>query len=203
MFLLKISSKHISLLILFLNITYYMKIITEDLPGVKLIRPNVFEDERGHFFESFNENQLKEIGIEEQFVQDNQSLSNKGVLRGLHFQKPPMAQGKLVRVIKGAVYDVAVDIRKGSPTYGQHFGVELTEKNKLMLWVPAGFAHGFCTLEDQTIFSYKCTNYYDPKSEGGIMWNDETIGINWNIENPILSGKDQNNSVFSAFQSPF
>ena len=180
-----------------------MTIISEEIPGLKLIHPNVFEDDRGYFYESFNENQLLEIGIEENFVQDNQSLSNKGVLRGLHFQNPPMAQGKLVRAVKGAVYDVAVDIRKDSPTYGQFFGVELNETNKLMLWVPAGFAHGFATLEDQTIFSYKCTEYYDPKSESGIMWNDKTLNINWNIENPILSGKDQNNLAFSAFNSPF
>lgn len=180
-----------------------MTIISEDIPGLKLIHPNVFEDDRGYFYESFNENQLREIGIKDHFVQDNQSLSNKGVLRGLHFQNPPMAQGKLVRAVKGAVYDVAVDIRKNSPTYGQHFGVELNETNKLMLWVPAGFAHGFATLQDETIFSYKCTEYYDPKSESGIMWNDETLNINWGLENPILSGKDQNNQVFSAFNSPF
>ncbi len=180
-----------------------MTILSEDIPGLKLIQPKVFEDDRGYFYESFNELQLKEIGIENHFVQDNQSLSNKGVLRGLHFQNPPMAQGKLVRVVKGAVYDVAVDIRKNSPTYGQHFGIELNETNKLMLWIPPGFAHGFATLQDETIFSYKCTEYYDPKSESGIMWNDEDLAINWNIENPILSGKDQNNLAFSAFKSPF
>ena len=180
-----------------------MKIISEDIPGVKLIQPQIFEDDRGYFYESFNAQKLKDLGIHESFVQDNQSLSNKGVLRGLHFQNPPMAQGKLVRVIKGSVYDVAVDIRNGSPTYGKHFGVELNETNKLMLWVPAGFAHGFCTLEDQTIFSYKCTNYYSPQLESGINWDDSDIGINWNIENPILSAKDQNNISFKELDSPF
>lgn len=180
-----------------------MTIISEELPGLKLIKPNVFEDDRGYFFESFNASQLKDLGIEKDFVQDNQSLSNTGVLRGLHYQEPPMAQGKLVRVIKGSVFDVALDIRKDSPTYGQHFGVELNETNKLMFWVPEGFAHGFCTLEDNTIFSYKCTNYYSPSHEGGIMWNDNDLNINWNIEHPLLSGKDQNNFDFSAFKSPF
>lgn len=180
-----------------------MKVISEEIPGLKLIQPNVFEDPRGYFYESYNAKQLADIGIENQFVQDNQSLSHKGVLRGLHFQAPPMGQGKLVRVVKGSVYDVAVDIRKNSPTYGQHYGVELNETNKLLFWVPAGFAHGFCTLEDHTIFSYKCTEYYDPKSEAGIMWNDSDLGIDWNIESPILSGKDENNTLFSSFNSPF
>ena len=180
-----------------------MKIISEDIPGLKLIQPNVFEDERGYFYESFNEKQLHEIGINERFVQDNQSLSNKGVLRGLHFQNPPMAQGKLVRVVKGAVYDVAVDLRKESPTYGEHFGIELNEENKLMFWVPAGFAHGFATLRNQTVFSYKCSEYYNPKVESGIQWDDSTLNIDWKIENPILSEKDQNNSNFSSFKSPF
>ncbi len=180
-----------------------MKIVSEKLPGLLLIQPHVFEDTRGYFYESFNEKQLQEIGINETFVQDNQSLSNKGVLRGLHFQNPPMAQGKLVRVVKGAVYDVALDLRTDSPSYGQHFGVELNETNKLLLWVPAGFAHGFCTLEDQTIFSYKCTNYYDPSQEGGILWNDPDLAIDWNIDRPILSEKDQINPTFAAFNSPF
>jgi len=180
-----------------------MKIISEEIPGVKLIQPNVFEDERGYFYESYNQNNLADIGITNDFVQDNQSLSHRGVLRGLHFQKPPMAQGKLVRVVKGAVLDVVVDIRKDSATYGQHYAIELNETNKLMLWVPAGFAHGFCTLQDHTVFSYKCTNYYDPKSESGIMWNDKDLGIDWNMENPILSNKDKENALFSEFVSPF
>src|SRR4029078_13170756 len=123
-------------------------------------------------------------------VQDNQSLSQKGVLRGLHFQNPPPPQGKLVRVIKGSVYDVAVDIRKSSPTYGKWFGLELTEKNKWMLYIPEGFALGFSTLEDNTIFSYKCTNTYNKQSEGCILWNDKGLNIDWNVENPLLSPKD-------------
>jgi len=180
-----------------------MKILAEDLPGVKLIQPNVFEDERGYFYESYNRNNLANIGISDDFVQDNQSLSHRGVLRGLHFQNPPMAQGKLVRAVKGAVLDVVVDIRKDSATYGKHYTVELNETNKLMLWVPVGFAHGFCTLEDHTVFSYKCTNYYDPKSESGIMWNDKDLGINWDMKNPILSNKDKENTLFSEFVSPF
>ena len=180
-----------------------MKILAEDLPGVKLIQPNVFEDERGYFYESYNRNNLANIGISDDFVQDNQSLSHRGVLRGLHFQNPPMAQGKLVRAVKGAVLDVVVDIRKDSATYGKHYAVELNETNKLMLWVPVGFAHGFCTLEDHTVFSYKCTNYYDPKSESGIMWNDKDLGINWDMKNPILSNKDKENTLFSEFVSPF
>lgn len=180
-----------------------MKIIAEDLPGVKLIQPNVFEDERGYFYESYNRNNLANIGISDDFVQDNQSLSHRGVLRGLHFQNPPMAQGKLVRAVKGAVLDVVVDIRKNSATYGKHYAVELNETNKLMLWVPVGFAHGFCTLEDNTVFSYKCTNYYDPNSESGIMWNDKDLGINWDMKNPILSNKDKENTLFSEFISPF
>ncbi len=180
-----------------------MKVLSEELPGLLLIQPNVFEDDRGYFYESFNQKQLEKLGILKPFVQDNQSLSNKGVLRGLHFQNPPMAQGKLVRVVKGAVFDVAVDIRKDSPTYGQHYGVELNEANKLMLWVPPGFAHGFCTLEDETVFSYKCTNYYDPTQEGGILWNDHSLGIDWNIENPTLSAKDKINTTFDSFNSPF
>ena len=125
------------------------------------------------------------------FKQDNQSKSSKGVLRGLHFQKPPYAQGKLVRVITGAVMDVAVDIRKGSPTYGQHHSVVLTEENKKMFWVPEGFAHGFVTLEDHTIFSYKCTGLYNPEAEGSILWNDDELKIDWGIENPQLSAKDK------------
>jgi len=180
-----------------------MKIISEEISGVKLIQPSVFEDERGYFYESYNAQKLSGIGIDEEFVQDNQSLSHRGVLRGLHFQKPPTAQGKLVRVVKGAVLDVVVDIRKNSPTYGNHYAVELNENNKLMLWVPVGFAHGFCTLEDNTVFSYKCTNYYDPKSESGIIWNDIDLSIDWKMENPILSNKDKENTLFSQFESPF
>jgi dTDP-4-dehydrorhamnose 3,5-epimerase len=180
-----------------------MKLIAEEIPGVKLIEPNVFIDDRGYFFESFNAQKLSEIGINETFVQDNQSLSHRGVLRGLHFQHPPMAQGKLVRVIQGSVLDVVLDIRKDSPYYGKHYAVELNATNKWMLYVPIGFAHGFCTLEDHTIFSYKCTNYYSKELESGILWNDSSLGIHWNVESPILSVKDIQNQEFRNFQSPF
>jgi dTDP-4-dehydrorhamnose 3,5-epimerase len=136
-------------------------------------------------------------------VQDNESKSVKGVLRGLHFQAPPFAQGKLVRVMKGAVLDVAVDIRKVSPTYGQWTSVVLTEQNKWMYWVPPGFAHGFVTLADETVFFYKVTNVYHKASEGSIRWNDPDLNINWEIENPVLSSKDQEAPLFKAFKSPF
>ncbi|MDL5047857.1 dTDP-4-dehydrorhamnose 3,5-epimerase [Oscillatoria amoena NRMC-F 0135] len=146
---------------------------------------------------------LKNAGIPDVFVQDNQSLSQKGALRGLHFQAPPFAQGKLVRVIKGAVYDVIVDIRKNSSTYGQHYGIELTEENFTMFWVPPGFAHGFVTLKDNTIFTYKCTNVYNKASEGGLLWSDPALGIDWNIETPIVSDKDKVLPNFENLVSPF
>lgn len=180
-----------------------MQIEKTKLEGVCIIKPTVFKDERGYFYESYNKNAWDKAGLSFDFIQDNQSLSGKGILRGLHFQKPPFAQGKLVRVIKGAVLDVAVDIRKDSPTYGQHVAVELTEENFKMLWVPPGFAHGFLTLEDQTIFSYKCTNVYSKESEGGLTWNDPMLDIDWGIQSPILSAKDENYLPFSEFQSPF
>ncbi|MGE0568254.1 MAG: dTDP-4-dehydrorhamnose 3,5-epimerase, partial [Bacteroidia bacterium] len=148
-----------------------MQIEETFIKDLLVVKPRVFEDARGYFFESYNQKQFEELGLNLNFVQDNQSLSQKGVLRGLHFQNPPHAQGKLVRVIKGAVYDVAVDIRKNSSTYGKYFGLELTEKNKTMMYIPEGFAHGFLTLENDTIFSYKCTNYYNKPSEGCILWN--------------------------------
>lgn len=180
-----------------------MKVISEPLKGLKVIQPNVYEDARGYFYESFNQNAFKDLGIKENFVQDNQSLSNRGVLRGLHYQKPPMAQGKLVRVVKGSVLDVVVDLRKDSSTYGQHYCLELTEQNKLLLYVPEGFAHGFVVLQDQTIFSYKCTNFYSPEHEEGIMWNDADLNINWKIESPLLSAKDEKNLKFKDFVTPF
>jgi dTDP-4-dehydrorhamnose 3,5-epimerase len=173
------------------------------LPGLFLIKPKVFEDHRGHFFESFREDVLAQNGVETKFIQDNQSLSQKGILRGLHFQAPPFAQGKLVRVIQGAVLDVAVDIRKNSPTYGQHVAIELTESNFLMMYIPVGFAHGFLTLEDNTIFTYKCTDYYHPEVEGGVLWNSPELNIPWKIENPILSAKDEKLPSFKDFISPF
>lgn len=180
-----------------------MEIIETKIKGLLIIKPKVFADDRGYFFESYNEIVFKNNGIDVSFLQDNQSLSNTGVLRGLHFQAPPFAQGKLVRVITGAVLDVAVDIRKNSPTYGENVTIELTEENKTMFYIPPGFAHGFATLRDNTIFSYKCTNVYNKASEGTIQWNDKGLNINWNISNPILSDKDLNGVAFHDFKSPF
>ena len=173
------------------------------IPGPLVIQPKVFGDARGYFFESFSSRMFDQQGISEDFVQDNQSLSNKGILRGLHFQAPPFAQSKLIRVIKGAVLDVIVDIRRGSPTYGEHFALELNEENFSMLYIPKGFAHGFYTMEDATIFSYKCSEFYEPKSEGGIMWNDPDLKIDWGVDQPLLSEKDKNYIPFKDFKTPF
>lgn len=180
-----------------------MNIIKTPIENLLVLEPKVFEDERGYFFESFNKKKFEDIGIKESFVQDNQSLSNKNVLRGLHFQAPPFAQGKLVRVITGSVLDIAVDIRKESATYGKYFSVILSEQNKKMFWIPPGFAHGFLTLEDQTIFSYKCSGDYNPSSEGSLLWNDPQLNIEWNIDEPIVSAKDQEAQAFISFKSPF
>jgi dTDP-4-dehydrorhamnose 3,5-epimerase len=166
-----------------------MEFRQSSIKGLVEITPRLFRDERGVFFESYTEKLFKENGINAVFVQDNQSFSVKNVLRGLHFQKPPFAQGKLVRVIKGKVLDVAVDIRKDSPTYGQHEAVILDAEKCNMLYVPQGFAHGFLALEE-SIFAYKCTNYYHKESESGIIWDDPDIKINWGIKNPLISGKD-------------
>lgn len=180
-----------------------MEIVKTKIPDLYIIKPNVFEDNRGYFFESYNKEAFLRNGIDQNFVQDNESKSAKGVLRGLHFQKPPFAQGKLVRVMHGAVLDVAVDLRKGSPTYGQWASVELTHDNKWMYWIPPGFAHGFVTLEDDTVFFYKCTNVYNKESEGSILWNDPDLNIDWKISNPTLSGKDIESPLFKDFVSPF
>jgi dTDP-4-dehydrorhamnose 3,5-epimerase len=170
-----------------------MKATPLKIPDVVLIEPKVFGDERGYFFESFNQTAFNQtIGYEVQFVQDNHSKSQKGVLRGLHYQLPPKAQGKLVRVIQGEVFDVAVDIRKDSPTFGQWVGVILSAENKRQLWIPAGFAHGFITLSESAEFLYKTTDYYAPEYERCIAWNDPEIGINWPLDQtPVLSDKDQ------------
>lgn len=167
-----------------------MKVEETNLEGVLLITPKVFGDSRGFFLETWSKDRYKEIGIALDFVQDNQSFSTKNVLRGLHFQNPN-AQGKLVSVVKGCVFDVAVDIRKGSRSFGEWVGVKLSEENHQQLWIPPGFAHGFCVLSDTTLFTYKCTDVYTPSAEGGILWNDPEIGIDWPVENPILSDKDQ------------
>jgi dTDP-4-dehydrorhamnose 3,5-epimerase len=177
--------------------------IEELLPGLLLIKPRVFEDHRGHFFESFRSDVLQKHGVNDAFVQDNQSLSNRGILRGLHFQLPPHTQSKLVRVVQGAVLDVAVDIRKGSPTYGEHVAVELSAENHHQLYIPEGFAHGFLTLQDRTLFLYKCNRYYAPDFEQGLPWNDPDLNVNWGIENPVLSAKDEAHGSFAHFQSPF
>ena len=180
-----------------------MKISKTPILNLLIIQPNVFEDERGYFFESYNKNKFNMEGINYEFVQDNESMSKKGVLRGLHFQKPPYAQAKLVRVIKGAALDVAVDIRKNSATYGQHFTIELSEMNKTMMFIPEGFAHGFLTLADNTIFSYKCTQVYNKSSEHTILWNDPDLNINWGITDPVLSEKDKNAQTFKGFNTLF
>ncbi len=158
--------------------------------GPVLIDPKIFSDERGYFFESYNEEVFRAAGISEYFKQDNESLSSKYVLRGLHFQNPPYEQGKLVRVANGAVLDVVVDIRKSSAFYGKVFSVELSASNKLMLWIPPGFAHGFLSLEDETVFLYKCTQVYHQPSESGIIWNDPALNIDWGVKNPRVSPKD-------------
>ncbi len=176
-----------------------MKIVKTDIEGVVIIEPKVFSDERGYFFESFSHKQFVEKVCKTTFVQDNESKSSYGVLRGLHFQKTPFAQSKLVRVVKGRVYDVAVDIRKGSPTFGKYVGVELTEENKRQFFIPRGFAHGFVVLSEEAVFQYKCDNYYAPNSEGAILWSDAKINIDWQIpfEDIILSEKDKNAPILT------
>lgn len=180
-----------------------MEIIKTSIEGLLIIKPDVFKDERGYFFESYNKERFAKEGLVMNFVQDNESKSGRGVIRGLHFQKPPFAQGKLVRVVKGSVMDVAVDIRKNSPTYGKWESRILSEENKEMFWIPEGFAHGFITLEDNTVFSYKCTNVYNKLSEGSLRWNDPDLNIQWNFETPILSDKDKLSPLFKDFETPF
>ena len=180
-----------------------MKLLPTHLPGLYIVEPRVFGDHRGYFFESYSKAFFEQAGIHADFVQDNESYSSAGVVRGLHFQAPDKAQGKLVRVQKGKVLDVAVDIRKGSPTYGEHFSIELSGENKKMLWIPPGFAHGFATLEDNTVFLYKCTDTYSPEHEGSILWNDKKLGIDWQVKSPKLSEKDQKGPNFVEFDSPF
>ena len=181
-----------------------MKIIEQPtISGLKLLSPTVFNDERGYFFESYNYETFKNLGITEIFLQDNGSCSKKNVIRGLHFQVPPFAQAKLVRVMKGAVLDVAVDLRKNNPTYGQHFSVVLNEENKLQFFIPVGFAHGFAALEEHTVFAYKCSNIYHKDSERSILFNDKDLNIHWNIDNPIVTTKDLQAINFKDFISPF
>lgn len=174
-----------------------MNVIKTAIDEVVIIEPRLFKDDRGYFFESFSERDFNAQVHTVRFVQDNESKSSYGVLRGLHFQKPPFAQSKLVRVVKGAVLDVAVDIRKGSPTFGQHVAVELTEENHRQFFIPRGFAHGFSVLTDEVIFQYKCDNFYAPQSEGAIAWDDPALGIDWKIpaEKVILSEKDKHHPL--------
>lgn len=169
-----------------------MKVIETALPGVVIIEPKVFGDQRGFFIETFQTERYREAGIELPFVQDNHSRSPRGVLRGLHFQRS-RPQGKLVSVSRGAVYDVAVDINPESPTFGQYVGVELSDNNHRQLWIPPGYAHGFCVISEVADFQYKCTELYFPEDEGGLMWNDPDVNIPWPVETPLLSAKDQRN----------
>jgi len=180
-----------------------MEIITTELEGLLIIKPQVFEDDRGYFFESFNRDKFLQAGIDAAFVQDNESKSTKDVIRGMHLQAPPFEQGKLVRVIHGSVLDVAVDIRKSSPTFGKWAAIELSARNKLMYWIPPGFAHGFRTIEDETVFFYKCTNVYNKEAEQGFVWNDPDIHIDWGISSPIISERDRRAPLFRDFASPF
>lgn len=175
-----------------------------DIEGLLVIEAAKISDERGYFFESFRKLRFEEaIGEEAEFLQENESCSKKGTIRGLHFQNPPFAQGKLVRVPKGRVLDVAVDIRKGSPTYGRHFAIELSAENAKQLWIPAGFAHGFAALEEDTVLSYKCTDIYNKASEGSLLWSDPEIGIDWGVSDPIVSEKDRIAPNLSELDSRF
>ena len=182
-----------------------MEIIKTNIEGVVIIEPRIFKDDRGYFFESFSQREFEEKVCKTTFVQDNESKSSYGVLRGLHFQKPPFAQSKLVRVIKGAVLDVAVDIRKGSLTFGQYVSVELTGENHRQFFIPRGFAHGFSVLSEEVIFQYKCDNFYSPQSEGAIAWNGPDLNIDWRIpaEKVVLSEKDSKHPRLKDWQNVF
>ena len=188
-----------------------MEVIQTKIPGVVILEPKIFGDARGYFFESFSQREFDEkvafpnFGKPIQFVQDNESMSSYGVMRGLHFQAPPFTQSKLVRCVKGKVLDVAVDIRKGSPTYGQHIAIELSEDNHRQFFVPRGFAHGFAVLSEVAIFQYKCDNFYASQADGGISIKDDTLGINWQIpvEKTLLSEKDMKHPLLEDFESPF
>jgi dTDP-4-dehydrorhamnose 3,5-epimerase len=181
-----------------------MLITTTGFSNLLLLQPRVFSDSRGRFMEVFSEAKFRvETGLNISFVQDNESVSSIDVIRGLHFQTPPKGQAKLVRVSKGSVLDVVVDLRKNEPTYGKHFKQILSAENAMQMFIPEGFAHGFHVLEDQTIFSYKCSNYYDPKCEQSLKWNDPTLNIQWDCENPIVSERDEQAPYFADFETPF
>lgn len=183
-----------------------MEFLKTDIPGLIVLKPRVFGDSRGYFFESYSAREFNaQVGAEVNFVQDNESSSTRGVIRGLHFQLPPFAQAKLIRCVKGSVIDVALDLRKDSPTYGRHFAIELSDENHLQLFIPRGFAHGFAVQSDVAICQYKCDNYYAPEAESGISVLDTSLGIDWGM-NPgdaILSDKDRCRQLFSEFDSPF
>ena len=182
-----------------------MEVLKTDIEGVVIIEPRLFADERGYFFESYSKKEFDEKVRQVNFVQDNESCSSYGVMRGLHFQRPPFTQSKIVRCVKGSVLDVAVDIRRGSPTYGKHVAVELTEDNHRQLFVPRGFAHGFVVLSDVAVFQYKCDNYYAPQADGGIAITDMSLGIDWRIDlsKTILSEKDMRHPLLAEFETPF
>ena len=182
-----------------------MEVIKTTIEGVVIIEPKVFKDQRGYFFESFSQREFEANVRKINFVQDNESMSSYGVMRGLHFQRPPYTQSKLVRCVRGKVLDVAVDIRKGSPTYGKHVAVELSEDNHRQFFVPRGFAHGFAVLTDTAVFQYKCDNFYAPQADGGISIKDDSLGIDWKIptDKAILSEKDTLHSCLKDFDSPF
>lgn len=182
-----------------------MEVIETAIQGVYIIEPRIFCDARGYFFESFSQREFEQKIGPVQFVQDNESMSSRGVMRGLHFQRPPFTQSKLVRCTRGAVLDVAVDIRKGSPTYGQHVAVELTEENHRQFFIPKGFAHGFAVLSETAVFQYKCDEFYHPEADGGISILDDSLGIDWRIpvEQAILSEKDTKHPLLCDFETPF
>ena len=182
-----------------------MELIKTAIDGVVILEPRIFKDARGYFFESFSAREFEEKVSKTTFVQDNESFSSYGVVRGLHFQKPPFSQAKLVRVIQGAVLDVAVDLRKGSATYGKHVAVELTGENHRQLFIPQGFAHGFAVLSEKVLFQYKCDHFYAPQSEGGIIWNDPDLHIDWRIpaDDVILSEKDTKHGAFKDYVTDF
>ena len=185
---------------------YQMEVIKTELDGVLILKPKIFNDARGYFFESYNKRQFEQaIGREVDFVQDNESASTRGVMRGLHFQRPPFTQAKLVRCVRGRVLDVAVDIRKGSPTFGRQVAVELSESNHLQFFIPRGFAHGFAVLSDEAVFQYKCDNYYEPSADGGISILDDSLGIDWQIpaQEALLSEKDSRHPLLQDFETPF
>ena len=182
-----------------------MNIINTEFPGLMIIEPKVFGDARGYFFESYNEKILADAGIQTVFRQDNQSFSKYGVIRGLHFQLNPYSQAKLIRVIEGAIYDVALDLRKGSPTFGKWFGLELSAENKRQLYIPQGFAHGFSVLSEQSIILYKCDNFYNPQSEGGVLYNDPALNIDWKVDatKATVSDKDKILPTFDKVETNF